>query len=107
MKKEVKERFSISLSPKALKWIDDLCERKIFSSRTHGVEFCVEQFVGTSFEEIMTILWKNPETINIPKHEMELIDGVVKDFDFMTKEEAVVYAVRRLKEDKRKEPEER
>jgi len=103
VKKETKERFSISLSPKTLKWLDELCERKIFSSRTHGVEFCVEQFVHTPIEKIITILWENPETISIPKHEMELIDEVMKDFDFITKEEAVVYAVRRLKEDKKKE----
>ena len=36
-----KQKIMVSISSDLVKWIDDQKKNKIFSSRSHGVEFCV------------------------------------------------------------------
>ena len=103
MAREQKERFSISLSMKAVNWLDNLCEKKVFSSRTHGIEFFIEQFVDMPLDKIIKMVWnKNTESITLSEAEMEKIENATEKFKFQTKEETVMYAVRRLQEDSKK-----
>ncbi len=38
-----KEKVSVSLSKDILEWLEKMVEKKIFASRSHGIEYCLEK----------------------------------------------------------------
>lgn len=57
----MKERFTISMDEDLAKWLDKLCDEKIFSSRSHGIEFCVKQIKKLSIEKVVLLHWGKEE----------------------------------------------
>lgn len=37
----MKERITITLDKKLLKWLDDMIEKRIFANRSHGFEYLI------------------------------------------------------------------
>jgi hypothetical protein len=57
----MKERFTISMDDDLVKWLDKLYDEKIFSSRSHGIEFCVKQIKKISIEKVVLLHWGKEE----------------------------------------------
>ena len=36
-----KQKISVTVSPDLLKWLDSKINKKIFSSRSHGMDYCI------------------------------------------------------------------
>lgn len=41
-----KERITITVDKKLLKWLDEKVEERVFANRSHGLEFLVQQRVN-------------------------------------------------------------
>ncbi len=41
-----KERITITVDKKLLKWLDNKVEEKVFANRSHGLEFLLQQKVN-------------------------------------------------------------
>ena len=39
---KMKEKFSVSVDEELLKWLDSQIKERIFSSRSHGIEFALD-----------------------------------------------------------------
>lgn len=57
----MKERFTISMDNDLSSWLDRLCNEKIFSSRSHGIEFCVRQIKKMDIEKVVLLHWGKEE----------------------------------------------
>lgn len=57
----MKERFTISMDDDLSSWLDRLCDEKIFSSRSHGIEFCVKQIKKIDIEKVVLLHWGKEE----------------------------------------------
>ena len=57
----MKERFTISMDNDLAQWLDKLCDEKIFSSRSHGIEFCVKQIKKMDIEKVVLLHWGKTE----------------------------------------------
>jgi len=41
--KKMKEKFSVSIDEDLLKWVDSQIKSKIFASRSHGIEYALNE----------------------------------------------------------------
>ena len=57
----MKELFTISMDNDLARWLDKLCDEKIFSSRSHGIEFCVKQIKKMNIEKVVLLHWAKTE----------------------------------------------
>ena len=57
----MKERFTISMDDDLASWLDGLCDENIFSSRSHGIEFCVRQIKKMDIEKVVLLHWGKQE----------------------------------------------
>lgn len=57
----MKERFTISMDDDLAAWLDNLSDDKIFSSRSHGIEFCVKQIKKMDIEKVVLLHWGKEE----------------------------------------------
>lgn len=57
----MKERFTISMDDDLATWLEELSNEKIFSSRSHGIEFCVKQIKKMDIEKIVLLHWGKEE----------------------------------------------
>lgn len=46
--KGMKEKFSVSIDENLLKWLDSQIKTKRFASRSHGIEFALNELKGKS-----------------------------------------------------------
>jgi metal-responsive CopG/Arc/MetJ family transcriptional regulator len=46
----MKDRITITIDKELLDWIDKKIEEKVFASRSHGLEFLIEEKKGTKVE---------------------------------------------------------
>jgi len=86
----MKERFSVSMDEDLTKWLDKLVDEKIFSSRSHALEFCVKQISKLGIKNIVLMNWGagEAEPMFIEKAEVEALDSFAKARS-MSREEAV------------------
>ena len=71
----MKERFTISMDDDLVSWLDSLCDEKIFSSRSHGIEFCVKQIKKMDVEKVVLLHWgkEKVEPVFISKNNAQIL----------------------------------
>lgn len=47
----MKERITITIDKKLLKWLDDKIEKRIFANRSHGFEFLIQKNIDKENEK--------------------------------------------------------
>jgi Arc/MetJ-type ribon-helix-helix transcriptional regulator len=74
----MKERFTISMDNDLARWLDQLCDEKIFSSRSHGIEFCVKQIKKMSIEKVVLLHWgkKEVEPVFLSKKNAQILTKI-------------------------------
>ncbi len=93
----VKERFSVSMDDDLVKWLDSMVDEKIFSSRSHALEFCVKQFSNLGIENIIMFHWgkNDKEPVFFSTYEMNMLKKFQKKNNLPTMEEALSLALQR------------
>lgn len=91
----VKERFSVSMDDDLVKWLDSMVDEKIFSSRSHALEFCVKQLSNMGIENIIMVHWgKNKkEPIFFSSADLKKLREYMESKNIPTIEEAILGAV--------------
>lgn len=79
----MKERFTISMDDDLALWLDRLCDEKIFSSRSHGIEFCVKQIKKMSIEKVVLLHWgkEEVEPVFLSKKNVQILTRISKDLN--------------------------
>ncbi len=74
----MKERFTISMDNDLALWLDQLCDEKIFSSRSHGIEFCVKQIKKMNIEKVVLLHWgkKEVEPVFLSKKNAQILTKI-------------------------------
>ena len=74
----MKERFTISMDDDLATWLDKLCNEKIFSSRSHGIEFCVKQIKKMNIEKVVLLHWgkEEVEPIFLSKNNAQILTRI-------------------------------
>jgi hypothetical protein len=74
----MKERFTISMDNDLALWLDQLCDEKIFSSRSHGIEFCVKQIKKINIEKVVLLHWgkKEVEPVFLSKKNAQILTKI-------------------------------
>ena len=76
----MKERFTISMDDDLSTWLDMLNDDKIFSSRSHGIEFCVKQIKKMGIEKVVLLHWgkEEVEPIFLSKKNAQILSRVAE-----------------------------
>lgn len=87
----MKERFSVSMDDDLVKWLDSMVDEKIFSSRSHALEFCVKQFSNLGIENIIMFHWgkNDKEPIFLSSNEVKILKEYKESENIPTMEEAL------------------
>jgi len=95
----MKERFTITIDEKIAAWLDKLSSgEKIFSSRSHAIEFCVTQLMKLGIEKIVLVRWSRDEIepLFLSKPDIQTIDQLAKKLDVSREEGAKILLYRGL-----------
>ena len=95
----MKERFTITIDEKIAAWLDKISsEEKIFSSRSHAIEFCVTQLMKLGIEKIVLVRWSRDEIepLFLSKPDIQTIDQLAKKLDVSREEGAKILLYRGL-----------
>lgn len=95
----MKERFTITIDEKIAAWLDKVSsEEKIFSSRSHAIEFCVTQLLKLGIEKIVLVRWSRDEIepLFLSKPDIQTIDQLAKKLDVSREEGAKILLYRGL-----------
>ncbi|MDD4331344.1 MAG: ribbon-helix-helix domain-containing protein [Methanosarcinaceae archaeon] len=86
----MKERFSVSMDKELSDWLDKMVNEKIFSSRSHALEFCVKQFSKMGIKNIVLMHWGagEAEPVFIPVSDIKALDSFAKTRN-ISRDEAV------------------
>ena len=86
----MKERFSVSMDKELSEWLDKMVDEKIFSSRSHALEFCVKQFSKMGIKNIVLMHWGagEAEPVFIPVSDIKALDFFSKTRN-ISRDEAV------------------
>lgn len=92
----MKDRFSISMDTELVGWLDKVVNEKIFSSRSHALEFFVKQFSSLGIKKIVLMLWSQGEAepVFISSSDMQAVDSFAKDNN-ISRDEAVQILIRK------------
>ena len=87
----MKERFSVSMDDDLVKWLDSMVDEKIFSSRSHALEFCEKQFSNLGIENIIMFHWSknDKEPVFFSTRELDMVKEFKKKHNLPTMEEAL------------------
>ena len=79
----MKERFTVSMDDDLATWLDKLCDEKIFSSRSHGIEFCVKQIKKMDIEKVVLLHWgkEEVEPIFLSKNNAQILTRISEKLD--------------------------
>jgi len=79
----MKERFTVSMDDDLATWLDKLCDEKIFSSRSHGIEFCVKQIKKMDVEKVVLLHWgkEEVEPIFLSKNNAKILTRISEKLD--------------------------
>lgn len=74
----MKERFTISMDNDLASWLDRLSDEKIFSSRSHGIEFCVMQIKKMDIEKVVLLHWgkEEVEPVFLSKKNVQILSRI-------------------------------
>ncbi|AAM05112.1 ribbon-helix-helix domain-containing protein [Methanosarcina acetivorans] len=74
----MKERFTISMDNDLVSWLERLCDEKIFSSRSHGIEFCVKQIKKMDVEKVVLLHWgkEEVEPVFLSKKNVQILSRI-------------------------------
>jgi hypothetical protein len=95
----MKERFTITIDEKIAAWLDKISsEEKIFSSRSHAIEFCVAQLMKLGIEKIVLVRWSRDEVepLFLSKPDIQTIDQLAKKLGVSREEGAKILLYRGL-----------
>jgi hypothetical protein len=95
----MKERFTITIDEKIAAWLDKVSsEEKIFSSRSHAIEFCVMQLMKLGIEKIVLVRWSRDEVepLFLSKPDVQTIDQLAKKLGVSRDEGAKILLYRGL-----------
>ncbi|MDQ1253696.1 MAG: hypothetical protein QG646_2883 [Euryarchaeota archaeon] len=95
----MKERFTITIDEKIAAWLDKVSsEEKIFSSRSHAIEFCVAQLMKLGIEKIVLVRWSRDEVepLFLSKPDIQTIDQLAKKLGVSREEGAKILLYRGL-----------
>ncbi len=95
----MKERFTITIDEKIAAWLDKVSsEEKIFSSRSHAIEFCVMQLMKLGIEKIVLVRWGRDEVepLFLSKPDVQTIDQLAKKLGVSREEGAKILLYRGL-----------
>lgn len=95
----MKERFTITIDEKIAAWLDKVSsEEKIFSSRSHAIEFCVAQLMKLGIEKIVLVRWSRDEVepLFLSKPDIQTIDQLAKKRGVSREEGAKILLYRGL-----------
>ncbi len=95
----MKERFTITIDEKIASWLDKISsEEKIFSSRSHAIEFCVTQLMKLGIEKIVLVRWSREEVepLFLSKPDIHTIDQLAKKLGVSREEGAKILMYRGL-----------
>jgi hypothetical protein len=95
----MKERFTITIDEKIATWLDKVSsEEKIFSSRSHAIEFCVTQLMKLGIEKIVLVRWSRDEVepLFLSKPDIQTIDQLAKNLGVSREEGAKILLYRGL-----------
>jgi hypothetical protein len=95
----MKERFTITIDEKIATWLDKVSsEEKIFSSRSHAIEFCVTQLMKLGIEKIVLVRWSRDEVepLFLSKPDIQTIDQLAKKLGVLREEGAKILLYRGL-----------
>lgn len=98
-KRLMKERFTITIDEKIASWLDKVSsEEKIFSSRSHAIEFCVMQLMKLGIEKIVLVRWSRDEVepLFLSKPDIQTIDQLAKKLGVSREESAKILMYRGL-----------
>lgn len=92
----MKERFSVSMDTDLIEWLDKVVNEKVFSSRSHALEFFVKQFSSLGIKKIVLMLWSQGETepVFISSSDMKAVDSFAKDNN-ISRDEAAQILIRK------------
>jgi hypothetical protein len=95
----MKDRFTITIDEKIAAWLDKISsEEKIFSSRSHAIEFCVMQLMKLGIEKIVLVRWSRYEVepLFLSKPDVQTIDQLAKKLGVSREEGAKILLYRGL-----------
>jgi hypothetical protein len=95
----MKERFTITIDEKIAAWLDKVSfEEKIFSSRSHAIEFCITQLMKLGIEKIVLVRWSRDEVepLFLSKPDIQTIDQLAKKLGVSREEGAKILLYRGL-----------
>ncbi|WP_440956617.1 ribbon-helix-helix domain-containing protein [Methanosarcina sp. Mfa9] len=103
----MKERFTITVDEKTAAWLDKISsDEKIFSSRSHAIEFCVTQLMKLGIEKIVLVRWSRDEVepLFLSKPDIQTIDQLAKKLGVSREEGARILMYRGLESMKKDMP---
>lgn len=95
----MKERFTITVDQKIAAWLDKVSsDEKIFSSRSHAIEFCVTQLIKLGIEKVVLVRWGRDEVepLFLSKPDIQTIDQLAKKLGVSREEGAKILLYRGL-----------
>ena len=95
----MKERFTITVDQKIASWLDKVSsDEKIFSSRSHAIEFCVTQLIKLGIDKIVLVRWGKDEVepLFLSKPDIDTIDQLAKKLGVSREEAAKILLYRGL-----------
>jgi hypothetical protein len=97
----MKERFSVSMDKEFVVWLDKMVGEKIFSSRSHALEFCVKQFSNLGIKKIVLMHWSKGESepVFISNSDIEAVDSFAKAKNISRDEAAQILIRKGIKDE--------
>lgn len=95
----------MSMDDDLVKWLDSMVDEKIFSSRSHALEFCVKQFSNIGIENIIMFHWgkNDKEPVFFSTHELKKLREYKERENIPTIEEALSRAIHKGMEREKEE----
>ncbi|WP_048158651.1 ribbon-helix-helix domain-containing protein [Methanosarcina sp. WWM596] len=97
----MKERFSVSMDKELTEWLDKLVDEKIFSSRSHALEFCVKQISKIGIKNVVLMHWGEGEAepVFMQDSDIKVIDSFAKAKNISRDEAAQLLVRKGIKDD--------
>jgi metal-responsive CopG/Arc/MetJ family transcriptional regulator len=75
----MKKRFSISMNEDIVTWLDEMIDRKIFSSRSHAIEFCLSQFCDYPMAQMLQLIWGEGDADSLfDEHVKDAVERIIE-----------------------------
>ena len=94
----MKERFTISMDDDLASWLDMLSNEKIFSSRSHGIEFCIRQIKKMGIEKVVLLHWgkEEVEPVFLSKKNVQILNRISEQLNLSPEDTLGVLLYKKL-----------